>query len=876
MAQVKKFTPEEISRRIKRNFLRRENVRSSVDDQVVDSLIQSVAEEFAEGVRYDEYLTRENVWDYIRNLTSGVGMASLVGYHPRRKRSAVTSLIFAVDGNIRNFGAFSENVWEEVLDEDGSLDVLREGVPGVVDYHNLRSLRHFPGTGTNPELEIPIHTVIQDRESEIQYITLESRSIRFAGSLRADQDPDEDSTSRWARIPAIQGIRREFTARGVRGREFERVTINSKNVEDMRDPYSEDFLQVWVRTPGSDDFEEWERLNDVREAGPYDRVYMVETELDYSRVHIVFGNGITGRRIPRGTDVRVNYLETRGSEGNIDETQRLTEFRTNLEMPYAGVTLYVTNLNPVVNGVDEDTLSDIKARAPQHYLTVESVGSEEAYVAAIESLPDVRRARVYRGIYRRNQADTIRDTVSFTAIAEDGSAPQELDIVRRVRLALGRKTSPTDILQYDPPERVGIAYNVRGYIDDITKPLQFFVNEVRRILYTKYRIREMEFKESIFHIDVMAALRNGIEALEAAQAFPEAVLESEFYRDTFILGDEGALRQNFNFNSSLAPFREIRHNVEHVLRVDFIVRPEGIRHRSRTILLVPAGEDSNDDYIIRQFDLLEDIVLTPDRVRAILNDTFGTYGEKTETVWHWVNRTTLEAGDPEEDDPNEFDYYLDGNELKLSPVLESKLEFESDSNYQLTYTIVEEEGEYTVEGEVRLYYSTVVDIGSMDQDELRDYFEQHREWKESEWAKDDIVAASLVEDRHFGTFPTVYAPDSSHRAPVELTFQASGTEDGVQAGSGSIFIRPEFQGRQVDFVPPTIPYRGMTEDDEPVPCDIRVYAMPRRLDLMLEDDFSIFNLTQDNIKVDLRYRTDADTEFQVAVDRETIDVEDED
>ncbi|MCA1807282.1 MAG: baseplate J/gp47 family protein, partial [Actinobacteria bacterium] len=851
MAAMKRFTSADIATRLKQRVLQKENLRVAVDDQVIDSLLQATSEELADAIRYKEYLTRENVWDYMRNITSAVGMGSLVGYQPRRKRSAITNLIFAVDPNIRAFGAYSEEVYNEYLNDDGTLDVLRVE-PGVVGYENLRSLNTYPGVGTSSSLEIPKHTIVQDRESEIQYITLTSRAIKYAGARVLDKEPTIDSTSRWARIPCIQGRMREYIARGVRGREFERVTINSPNVEDMRQDYSRTFLIVSVRPPGSDEFEPWDRLQDIREAGPYDKAFMVETELDYSRVHIVFGNGISGKILPPGTDVKINYLETRGSQGNIDASQRVTEIRTNIQQIYAGVPLYVTNLNPIANGADEDTLSDIKSFAPLHYLTVDSVGSEEAYVSVIENLPDIRRARVYRGSYRRNQADTERDTVSFTAITEDGESPNELDILRRVRMNLGKRTSPTDILQFEPPERIEIAYNIRGYINDITTPLQHYVNEVRRILYTKYRIRELEFKQPIFHIDVLTALRNGIEPLESAMAFPEAVISSEFYIDMFLLGDEGSMRIDFNFNSSLSPFKEFKNDVEHVLRVDFIVRHEPIRHRSRTLLMIPNpdAETEDEEYVIRQFGLLDDIVLTPERVRAILNDSFGIYKEKVLTVWHWVNRTELVIGDPLTDDEEDYDIYFDtSNDMQFVTRLQDKLDAVPSRNYKIMATINEDTQVF--EPPYYLYYSEVSDLEAMSSDTLRKYYERYRDWKESEWAQDPDCESSFIEDDYFGSVPTMYVPDSTHKAPIELTFRTSAAEEGEQAGAGSIFISPSYEGRGVEFIPSTV-YRGVTEDGKLVPSDIQVYATPRNLDLHVDSEFGIFNLPQANIKVDLR------------------------
>lgn len=874
---IKKFTQNKIAERITRNFLRRENLRESLNDSAIQSMIQAIAEEFAEGMRYDEYLTRENVWDYMRNVTSAVGTASMLGYTPRRKRSAVTTLVFAVDPNVTRLGAFEPETYNEILASDDEVDALRvEG--DVVSLRNLRSLRHFDNAGTDPQIEIPINTVIKDEDSDVRFITLESVTLRTADNLRLDQDPDEEVTSRWARVRSIQGVKRTQMARGVRGRDFETVSINSRFVEDMGMPYSENFLEVKVREVGGSEFEPWSYVSDIREANPYDRVFTVETARDYSRVDIVFGNGFSGRRIPRGTDVEINYLETKGSEGNIDGAHRVTDIRTTIEPQVPGVQLYVTNSSPIVNGADEDTIEDIKARAPRHYLTVDSVGSRRAYRETILALPEIRNARVYRGVYRNNQEGVFRDTVSFTAITEDGAIPRSNEIVRRVRESIGEGASPTDILQFDPPEVVKISYNIRGTIDDVTRPLQFFTNEIRRALYNKYRVREMDFKDPIFHIDVMNTMKEAVPELESAFAFPEAIITRDFFRDEFLLGDEGALRIDFNFRQALTPFREIRHNVQYVLRIDFIVDYEPLRHRSRSILLVPnpnEPEGDDDEFVIRQFDLLGDTVMTPDRSRAVLQDASDTFGEKTETVWNWINRTELTQGDPEDDDPEDFDFYYDDPDNYEGLTFSESFQLTLDSFLEQDYKIIEErdsDGEKT--GIVFFYYSQAVNLNEMDEDRVLEYYNRYRNWEEnSQWAQDPDVAAAIIEEDYIGRVPTLYAPDDTHRAPIEVTFLPSSDRGGERAGGGTIFIRPEANGIPVEFIPDTS-YRGAEEDDDIAQIELQVMAQPRSLDLTLEEEYEIFNLEQRNIKLDLRYRTEEGDQFQTATDFEELEDED--
>lgn len=862
---MKKFTSRKIAERIVRNFLRKENVRESLNDSTVQSLINATAEEFAEGMRYDEYLTRENVWDYMRNVTSAIGTGRMLGYTPRRKRSAVGTVTFAVDPNITRIGAFEEEVYTETLREDGTVDTLNVE-PGVVDFSNLRSLRHFSGAGTDPSIEIPAYTVIQDAESDIRFMTLETVVMRTADSLEEDQDFETPVTSRWARVRALQGRERIQTARGLRGREFERVSINSRFVEDMGMPYTEDFLDVKVKLSPAGDFEPWKYITDIREASPYDRVFTIQTSRDYSRVDIVFGNGITGKKVARGADVQISYLETLGTEGNIDESHRLTEIRTTIQPQVPGAQLFVTNMAPIMNGADEDTIEDIKARAPGHYLTVESVGSERAYREVIEALPEIRTSKVYRATYRNNQEGVFRDAIGFTAITEEGTAPRALEIVRRVRDSIGDAASPTDILQYDPPEIINAVYNVRGEISDVTRPLQHFVNEIRRAIYNKFRITNMGFKDAIYHVDVVQEVKNKVPEFQSGILFPEAIIEEEFYIDEFMLGEEGALRTDFNFRTSLAPFREIENNVIHLLRVDFIVDYSPLQHRSRSILIV-TNEDG--DYEVRQFGLLGDIVMTPEVISGILNDTSGLYSEKTRTVWNWINRTELSQGDPDEDDPEDFDFYFDeNNEIQLSSYFqENYVDGWSPNNYSI---LEETDAQGVGTGTVYLFYTEVIDVSDMDFEDIQEYYERYEEWQEAEWAQDPDVLDSMEEQDYIGTLPRVYAPDSTHKAPIEITFVPGASGEGDQAGSGTIRINEASENFPVAFIP-DIAYRGIEEDGEPADSKYRIIARPLSWDLVPDQDFEILNIEQDKINIDLRYRTEDGSEFQTATDFEDID-----
>ena len=57
-------------------------------DSVIESLLKTNAEMNAETARYGEYLFNESKWDSAQNRSSIVAMAGMLGYKPKRARSA--------------------------------------------------------------------------------------------------------------------------------------------------------------------------------------------------------------------------------------------------------------------------------------------------------------------------------------------------------------------------------------------------------------------------------------------------------------------------------------------------------------------------------------------------------------------------------------------------------------------------------------------------------------------------------------------------------------------------------------------------------------------------------------------------------------------
>ena len=73
-------------------------------DSVIESLLRTNAEMNAETARYGEYLFNESKWDSAQNRSSIVAMAGMLGYKPKRARSAVGPIYISSDSKIHNVG----------------------------------------------------------------------------------------------------------------------------------------------------------------------------------------------------------------------------------------------------------------------------------------------------------------------------------------------------------------------------------------------------------------------------------------------------------------------------------------------------------------------------------------------------------------------------------------------------------------------------------------------------------------------------------------------------------------------------------------------------------------------------------------------------
>jgi predicted phage baseplate assembly protein len=129
--------------------------------------------------------------------------------------------------------------------------------------------------------------------------------------------------------------------------------------------------------------EEWKRVDDLLASGPDEPHYV----LSATRGEVRFGDGVTGRIPPAGTEIVARHYRWGGGKGGNVGAGLISTPLT----PLPGVD-QVTNLRPAVGGDDEQTVEELKLQAPGVLRHRNRAVSPEDFAALAEQAGGVARA----------------------------------------------------------------------------------------------------------------------------------------------------------------------------------------------------------------------------------------------------------------------------------------------------------------------------------------------------------------------------------------------------------------------------------------------------------------------------------------------------
>jgi len=180
----------------------------------------------------------------------------------------------------------------------------------------------------------------------------------------------------------IQGEWRKFTY-FANGMPFQTFVIPDKNVD-------ENYFELYVRRNDApeDEKELWREVKTFNQLLE-DKIYFVEEDIvNEFCPKIIFGNGIIGRIPSRYEIVEVEYLHTKGAEGNYETG---IQFKNLEELDYVVSTDLINTFNPenlqiVIDpgtysygGYDNESIEEIKLYATRYFYSAGRAVSKEDY-----------------------------------------------------------------------------------------------------------------------------------------------------------------------------------------------------------------------------------------------------------------------------------------------------------------------------------------------------------------------------------------------------------------------------------------------------------------------------------------------------------------
>lgn len=553
---MKRFDSEAIYNRLMDRMRVNLNWALLSQNGVIAAIMDAFADRLSEVSRYAEYLLAEKKWTTAQNTSSLNSQAGLVGYKSHRARSAISYVVVShTDQNganrLANFGRTFFNLddrsnYDNITQDPDPQDSLRTQalVPWTYDvpYVIPKGTRFIAANGA----EFVATQAVASRALKEPYDVVIASKTRYNAFLKAGGW----NGIKYLKVPVIQGKVKTVTLGIAQGTKFEAMILPVTNCEDASNNVSSRLLSLKVNSTPSDSSsaEEWVQTRNLLLAGPLDKVYEVTNMPDYSGVIFKVGDGITGQRFPSGATVTLTYLESAGSEGNIDKKYQITTIafpsdiamidpRTNTVSNF----LSVTNDNPILGGQDPEAQEDLRTNAPNDYLEYYAIATTTAYEEQIKQYAQIGldKVKVFAGDSADllsligNTTDTTRGPIVtgisqsvlyVTAISSNGEIIENAQdsFVTPVTQALGNLKAPTDTLTYIDPSFIQLSLNTTVYSDVTDKSDQDIIDTETAALEDSYNIFNMDFNEPFYNSEYVA-LTQSFPFVKYTDTFVEAV-----------------------------------------------------------------------------------------------------------------------------------------------------------------------------------------------------------------------------------------------------------------------------------------------------------------------------------------------------------------
>lgn len=510
-----------------------------VQDGVISNVLDVIAEGNAELARYMEYLLGEKKWDTAQNTESLVKMAKLISRKPTRPVSSAGFVIVShTDSNgtdrLANYGRSFF-----ALDDPSDYDNITQ----KTNYTVSESSALIPWT--NPSIYVIPKGTIFTSDSGIQFISTKAVYSRYLSIPYSQIKNDATKYAafiqaggwdgiKYVRVPVIQGTQKEVVLGKSDGSKYESFTLAASNVEAAANSLSEDFFYVEV-IDNAGNSERWEECANIELAGPYDKVFEATTTDDGSGLIIKFGNGISGKQLTSGNQVKIHYLETLGEAGNVSSKFSINTmaFPNNISMvdPRTNVVstfLSCTNDVAIKGGKNMESDEEFRENAPTSYVKSYATATKKEYEEKIMKYSPVSllKLRVFPSAefstnvfdvsiddnYAEvsNEYTTIKNVLNVTAIQSNGEKIEDATntFINPILESLANIKGPNDSLEYCEPNFIQMAAGVIISTKSTAYSDSEVATDVKNAILNDYSIFNTEFREPLYKSVIVADSKN--------------------------------------------------------------------------------------------------------------------------------------------------------------------------------------------------------------------------------------------------------------------------------------------------------------------------------------------------------------------------------
>jgi hypothetical protein len=481
-----RYDYDSVFERLKARVLRKLDGQNLLLFSTNACFLQAIAEEFDDLSLYDEFLTRENVWDTARGNSSIMKQVGFFDYMPHRKIGATGVERFSASENFT--GNWPSNI---------SIPRWTQCSGGGITFLTKDSF-YLPNTAEY--VDIP---VIQGEVTKFTTVIIQASYPQPKGAAYAQVqilDPD------------IENILYE-------------VHVNGELWEEIGS------IRLAVQKPDPEK----------------SKVYAIRTMPKYEGVILFFGNDMFGKSLQYGDTVEFTYLKTSGIGGNVLSAGIVNTVDSEIwDEQGDAITLYCTNLSALTGGQGYEILEDIKANAPRSFQTGNRAISSSDYETLIRKTGTVDEVQVWgekeinedRGNPPGTYVEASENLIYITGYTIDPQTFFGMIITEAnkqiIREFLNDKKGTTDILQFVDTQIIYVTFLPIVWIKDTRYTPDQVREFVHNALVAAYSVYNGKYKNGLYFSDYYAVIDNstGVNHCLCSLKLSEMVLFANAYEFT--------------------------------------------------------------------------------------------------------------------------------------------------------------------------------------------------------------------------------------------------------------------------------------------------------------------------------------------------------